>query len=148
RGDFPGGIFWLRASGAPVEALISLAPILREVAPEPIRRHVPVDLTDANAYAELVRVALGQAPAPLLLVLDELTEPAWASFLPTGEVGVPAPPRDSGLAVGGQLSLDGLTHEAVLELARQTAGVPAGSDENAAMARVIDALEGLPLAIE
>ena len=149
-GTYAAGVYWLAASGEPARAMSTLAPILREHAPSSIGGHIPTAPQTPNDLAESVRVALGRAPHPLLLVLDDVDAPDWQALLPgSTNVHVVITTRDRRFAQGSELHLDVLGREEALQLAGLIAGNPPDDKEAQALDRVVNSLfGGIPLAVE
>lgn len=149
QGDYPGGVWWLQAEGQPVDALVTLRPILRTLAPGAVRDRLGAELTEAAAIAQAVRLALQTQRAPALLVLDNV-DSDWREHLPGGEVRVLITTRDRRWTLGEITRLDVLPPEQARELAEELSGKgPQQGAEAAALDRVVnEELGGLAVAVE
>jgi len=150
-GSYPGGVWWLDASGDPTSALASLADDLRAFAPQPIRGALASLADDATTLdiAHAVRRALEAHGDTCLLVLDDAEPEMWREQLPGGEVRVVLTANVSRGAVGEILPLAPLAAAEAKAMAELIAGMPHDLDEEQALGRVVShALSGLPLAIE
>lgn len=149
---FPGGLYWVRAEGDPLNALLSLSAELRAVAPSPVAEvlaRLPTD--DPRAVAGAVRLALQNNPEPSLLVLDNV-DVDWRSYVPGSPVHVLATTRDADLAFGdddlGPLRLDMLCREDAIALAAVIAGPSTGAEAAARERVVVTELGCLAVAVE
>jgi tetratricopeptide (TPR) repeat protein len=149
RGEYPGGVWWVHAEGKPVDALGNLASTLRRHATAEVREGLAGDETRADQIADAVRLALQGQRARSLLVLDNVSEPGWASHLPAGEVRVLVTTRDESLALGSSRRLEVLSATQAREVADAIAGEARGEAETAAQQRVlVTELGGLAVAVE
>ena len=147
---YPHGVYWLAASGDAARAMSKLAPILREHAPTSIAAHIPTAPQSPSDIAESVRVALGRAPSPLLLVLDDVDVSDWQAMLPgSANVHVVITTKDRRFAQGLELHLDALPPDEAIQLAGDLAGQRSGDTEAQVLDRVVNArLGGIALAVE
>jgi nucleoside phosphorylase/Tfp pilus assembly protein PilF len=149
RGEYPGGVWWVAAEGDPVDALVRLAPALRALAPEEVRRRLPSGETHAEAIAEQVRLALGGQRAPSLVVLDNVSAPGWGKYVPGGAVRVLVTTRDAGLSLGKTRQLGVLSNDEARALAEAIAGETPDKAEVEARDRVaVTELGRLAVAVE
>lgn len=110
--------------------------------------HLAGDETRAEAIADAVRLALQAQRARSLLVLDNVSEPGWASRLPAGEVRVLVTTRDEALAQGSPRRLEVLPPTQAREVADAIAGSARGEAEASAQRRVLEKdLGGLAVAV-
>jgi tetratricopeptide (TPR) repeat protein len=149
--DYPGGLYWVRAEGEPVRALLAFSGELRAIAPPAVAAvlaRLPPD--DAEAIAAGVRLALQSNSEPSLLVLDNV-DADWSTHVPGGAVHVLVTTREPDLALGGdraRLRLDVLERADALALADEITGDCAAIDTAARDRVVMDALGGLAVAVE
>jgi MinD-like ATPase involved in chromosome partitioning or flagellar assembly len=147
--EYPGGVWWVDAGGAPIYALGWLADTLRHAGTPALRRalsNVPSDIP-AVKRAEAVRLALQNQAAASLLVIDDMSEPGWSDHVPGGNVQVLATTRDARFALGKAAPIGGLSESAARKLAIQLTG-ERSSVELDALDRVVKELGGLALAIK
>ena len=149
RGEYPGGVWWVHAEGSPVDALVNLASALRLHGTAEVQQSLSGNETRADQIADAVRLALQQQRHRSLLVLDNVSEPGWASHLPVGEVSVLMTTRDESLAPGPLRRLKVLPATQAREVAEAIAGDMRGdAAEASAQQRVlVMELGGLPVAI-
>jgi hypothetical protein len=148
---YPGGVWWLFAEGAPMDAMLRLSADLRLLAPpsvRPVVEAVPIE-GKATDLARAARLGLQQGEEPALLVLDNVDQAGCSEWLPAGAVRILVTARDKRFALGKARLLEGLSDQDARDLADLLAGVPAGAEEHAARDRVvISELGGLPVAVE
>ncbi|MEP7127031.1 MAG: tetratricopeptide repeat protein, partial [Byssovorax sp.] len=149
RGEYPGGVWWVYAEGAPVDALMKLASTLRSHAAPEVQKLLAGDETRPEDIAEAVRLALQAQREPSLLVLDNVSERGWPSLLPEGRVSVLVTTRDEALAEGSSRRLEVLPEAQAREVADAIAGAAGGEAEASAQRRVlVEELGGLAVAVE
>jgi nucleoside phosphorylase/tetratricopeptide (TPR) repeat protein len=149
RGEYPGGVWWVLAEGAPADALMKLASKLRSYAAPEVQKLLAGDETRPEDIAEAVRLALQAQRAPSLLVLDNVSARGWPALLPEGRVRVLVTTRDETLAQGSSRRLEVLPEAQAREVADAIAGAARSEAEVAAQQRVlVTELGGLAVAVE
>ena len=132
---YPGGIWWVSANGDPRDGLLRLAGDIQAVKPGILGALTDISASERSARA--VQLALQNHPEPSLIILDNITSPEWARYVPGGRTVVLATTRDAALGVGTRQLLEVFTAEEAIELATEVAGVPIDPTECRARERVL-----------
>lgn len=150
-GIYPGGIWFLPATGEPREALARLATDLRVAGPPAVREALGQVLRSdlsLNDRARAVQLTLQNAAERSLLVLDAIDQQGWRAWLPSGTVSVLATSLDRRDGVGELLGLQPFNPVHAIALADALAPTPASANERAARDRVVsEQLGGLAIAV-
>lgn len=149
--EYPGGVYWVRAEGDPVNALLAFSGELLAIAPPVVAAVLArMPSNDARAIATVVRLALQASTERALLVLDNVVAD-WSAHIPGGKVHVLITTRDPDLALGGRkarVRLDVLERDDALALAEEIAGACDAEDATERERVVLDQLGALAVAVE
>ncbi len=147
--SYPGGIWFVRASGQPASVMARLGDDVQSFGTQGIQTFF--DRLRPNAtreeFARHTRHALHNVQDASLLVLDGVDHPGWD--LPAGQVRVLATAFDPDLMPDAKpVRVGELPIGLSVALAESIAGRPCGQAEVDARTRVLNALGGLPLAVQ
>ncbi|XXT16056.1 FxSxx-COOH system tetratricopeptide repeat protein [Sorangium sp. So ce429] len=146
--QYPGGIWWVDADGDPFAAMVRLADVLCAVGPPEVRSSLRKRPKAQDKLAARVKWILQNRQEPSLLVLDNITDPAWNELLPAGRVSTISTSRDVRLTIGRPVGLDVLSADEAKKLAVLIAGDVSAPAEAAALDRIVrDELGGFPVAV-
>ncbi|MGK3960537.1 FxSxx-COOH system tetratricopeptide repeat protein [Sorangium sp. So ce1667] len=146
--QYPGGIWWVDAEGDPFAAMVRLADVLCTVGPPEVRSSLRKRPKAQDKLAGRVRWILQNRQEPSLLVLDNITDPAWNELLPAGRVSTISTSRDVRLMIGRPVGLDVLSAEEAKKLAVLIAGDVSTPAEVEALDRIVRGdLGGFPVAV-
>jgi tetratricopeptide (TPR) repeat protein len=134
-GTYPGGVFWVHASGAPSQALARLAAELRASGPAVVRDRLAEEPADASPdeAARAARRALQDQREPSLLVLDDVDAEGFPDRVPLGEVRVIMVPREARFAFRKKLAVPPLSAAASADLARELGARPRDAADRLAL---------------
>ena len=150
RGAYPGGVFWVHASGTSSQALARLARDLRVAGPSVVRDRLAEEPSDAppDEAASAARRALQDQREPSLLVLDDVDAEGFPDRVPLGEVRVIMVPREPRFAFRKKITVPPLSAAASADLARELGARPRDAADRLALEALAGKeLGGAPLAV-
>ena len=151
RSFFPGGIYWVNATGEPSDGLVQLGRLLQIDGPEELRKVVlQVPRTEqAEAMPEALIHAFRNFAPPSLLVLDGVDSAGWSKYLWAGNASILITSLEPDLVRSATpISVQSITVDESEVLANRIAGEPANGAEREARRALLDRLAGLPVAVQ